>query len=152
MVVARSDSGIYQLLLAWPTARGVRVGALGDPWLPAGWYVYTGSMRRGLSHRLRRHAAADKPLRWHIDYLTILAGVAAVRTWPLTGAADQECATHRALAARPGVVLPVPGFGSSDCRCRSHLVWLGPDRTLWDEGPIVPGADPGDWPPDGEVG
>jgi Uri superfamily endonuclease len=126
------DAGIYQLLIRLPEPRTILVGALGEHDFAAGWYVYTGSMRRGLSHRLRRHAAAVKPLRWHIDYLTTACGVAATRTWPLDGDPDQECATHRALAARAGVTLPVAGFGSSDCRCASHLCHLGPTRAVWD--------------------
>lgn len=126
------DAGIYQLLLELPEARVIRVGALGGCEFAAGWYVYTGSMRRGLSHRLRRHRAAAKPLRWHIDYLSTLALVVEVRTWELSGEADQECRTHRALVVLPGVTEPVRGFGSSDCRCFSHLAWLGWSRVAWD--------------------
>jgi len=128
------DAGIYQLLLRLPEPRTIRVGALGEQRFAAGWYVYTGTMKRGLSHRLRRHAAREKPLRWHIDYLTTRSDVAATRIFSLTGAAEQECATHRHLAAKPGVTEPVPGFGSSDCRCRSHLAYLGESLAAW-EGP-----------------
>lgn len=126
------DAGIYQLLIRLPEPRTIRVGALGEHHFAAGWYVYTGSMKRGLSHRLRRHCAAEKPLRWHIDYLTTVAEVAATRTFALNGEPDQECATHRALAQQSGETLPVPGFGSSDCRCASHLCYLGPSLAAWD--------------------
>lgn len=126
------DGGIYQLLIQVAEPLDLRVGALGEVHFALGWYVYTGSMRRGLSHRLRRHRAAVKPLRWHIDYLTCRAPVVEHAVWPLDGTADQECRTHQALAALPGVVEPIPGFGSSDCRCRSHLVYLGPCAGPWE--------------------
>ena len=121
-----SDAGIYQLLIHLRQPRRLRVGALGEFELAAGWWVYTGSARRGLSHRLARHRAPTKVLRWHIDYLTTVAPVLAVRTWPIGVIA--ECAAHRELAAQAGVSQPIPGFGSSDCRCPSHLCYLGPQR------------------------
>ncbi|NUP99192.1 MAG: DUF123 domain-containing protein, partial [Armatimonadetes bacterium] len=113
------DGGIYQLLLHLPEPLEVVVGALGPQALAPGWYVYTGSMRRHLGHRLARHAAAHKPLRWHIDYLTVAVGVTATRSWPLgsplpPGVVSQECWTHQRLLAA-GASEPVVGFGSSDC-------------------------------------
>ena len=128
-----SDGGIYQILLHLDEDRRIRIGALGTFGFCAGWYVYTGSMRRGLRHRLRRHRAREKPLRWHIDYLSVVAPVVGQRTWPLDDAAgrSQECATHRALATQPGVIEPVKGFGSSDCDCPSHLVRLPVEPEPW---------------------
>ncbi len=125
------DAGIYQLLIQVGAPLEMRVGALGQVHFVAGFYVYTGSMRRGLSHRLRRHRAREKPLRWHIDYLTTRAPVVAQAVWPVDGTPDQECRTHQRLAALPSVVEPVPGFGSSDCRCRSHLAYLGLAAEVW---------------------
>lgn len=133
------DGGIYQLLLMVPEPLPIVVGALGPQWFEAGWYVYTGSMRRGLAHRLRRHTALSKPLRWHIDYLTVHSGVAAWRAWPWSaGDPLQECRRHLELAARPAVSVPVRGFGSSDCRCAAHLAYLGATRGAWDDGPPAP--------------
>lgn len=117
-----SDSGCYQLLLHLEHGVELTVGRLGKVRFAAGYYVYTGSARRGLSHRLRRHARRDKPLHWHIDYLTAVATVVGHQTFELDPARpEQECELHRALASREGVTEPVRGFGSSDCRCRSHL-------------------------------
>lgn len=118
------EGGIYQLLIAWPSGREITIGRLGTFWIAPGWYVYTGSMRRGLAHRLRRHAAASKPLRWHIDYLTTVVQPAAVRWWATDPARPrQECERHQELLAL-GAVEPIRGFGSSDCRCRSHFARL----------------------------
>lgn len=121
-----SDSGCYQLLLHLEHDLELTVGRLGTFPFAAGYYVYTGSARRGLSHRLRRHARRDKPLHWHIDYLTAVADVVDVITIGLDPTRpEQECELHRALASLDGATEPVRGFGSSDCRCYSHLVWIG---------------------------
>jgi Uri superfamily endonuclease len=134
------EGGLYQLLIRLDAPTRLRIGALGEWELAAGWYVYTGSAKRCLPHRVARHRAAHKPLRWHIDYLTSVASVVDVHVWPL-GKWD-ECGLHRALLARPGVSEPVRGFGSSDCRCRSHLARLE-ERAAWDSTQhCVPGRSP----------
>jgi Uri superfamily endonuclease len=69
-----------------------------------------------------RHLRAEKKLRWHIDYATILA--ASVEAFLRPGCYD-ECALAQRLAQLPGAT-PVVGFGNSDCRagCAGHLVNL----------------------------
>jgi Uri superfamily endonuclease len=37
---------------------------------------------------------------------------------------DIECSIAVRIRSLPGVSEPIPGFGSSDCRCRSHLFLL----------------------------
>ncbi|MCC7492788.1 MAG: GIY-YIG nuclease family protein [Fimbriimonadaceae bacterium] len=113
------EGGWYQLLIPLAAPLSLRVGALGEVLLPAGWLVYTGSMQRGLVHRLRRHAARRKPLRWHVDYLTSRVPPTHCRVWSLSSAVS-ECGLHQALL-RAGGSEPVRGFGSSDCRCGAHL-------------------------------
>ena len=105
----------------------LRVGALGQCRFPAGWYAYTGSARRGLRARLRRHSDphARKRLRWHADYLLACP---QVTVHYLALFEEPECAVNQARAGD----LPCPGFGASDCRagCGSHLRYLGPDFDL----------------------
>lgn len=98
----------------------ITVGALGKQRFPAGHYVYTGSARRNLEARIRRHLARDKRLRWHIDYLLDRPGV---RILEVTTSDRPECAWNQSLRG----IIPVPGFGASDCRkgCGAHLVYLG---------------------------
>ncbi|WP_296520394.1 DUF123 domain-containing protein [Rhodoplanes sp.] len=91
--------------------------------LPAGRYLYCGSARGpgGLRARIARHLRRRKTLRWHVDRLTTRGTVFAV--WAIPG--GDECDLVARLAALP---VPLPGFGSSDCRrCRSHLL-------AWPEG------------------
>jgi sugar fermentation stimulation protein A len=115
-----AEGGRYAVEIHLLQEMTVRVGQLGTLSLQAGAYVYVGSARRGLAARLNRHARAAKPLRWHIDYLTAHAPARRAALWPLTVG---ECELARCLQAAGGVV--VPGFGSSDCRCGGHLLYLG---------------------------
>ncbi len=110
----------YQLHIELARAARIDVGRLGRVTLKAGRYVYTGSARRGLEARIRRHLSARKTLHWHIDYL--LAHPAA-RIVSVHRSPSAECSLNR----RAGGQVPVPGFGATDCRagCGSHLRYLG---------------------------
>ena len=91
--------------------------------LPKGIYFYGGSAYGpgGLKARLGRHIRPKSKLHWHIDHVTgtgkmIAAGVV------IDGS---ECEMVDAALTLPGALIPLPGFGSSDCRhCASHLVKL----------------------------
>ncbi len=99
--------------------------------LPPGRYVYGGSARGpgGIRSRVLRHLRQDKRRHWHIDQLTCIAGVTAL--W--AGMSLTECDIVARMAALPDASIPIPGFGSSDCRrCRSHLVALSPDTEIED--------------------
>ncbi len=89
--------------------------------LPPGTYAYCGSAGGpgGLRARIARHLRQAKPLRWHVDALTVAGRVVSVG-WTLD---VTECALLGRVLALPGSRVPVPGFGSSDCRrCPAHLV------------------------------
>lgn len=115
--------GLYQLWMKLPRAAEVVVGRLGSFELPPGLYVYTGSARGGVDQRLRRHLRAEKRPHWHIDALLPHAAVVEARVVLEEGIT--ECDLHARVAGLAGARTPVPGFGSSDCRCRSHLAYLG---------------------------
>ncbi|WP_236101874.1 GIY-YIG nuclease family protein [Methylotetracoccus oryzae] len=110
----------YQLHIVVPEPLSVRVGALGLCDFPAGRYVYTGSARRNLAARIGRHLTAEKPARWHIDYLLGARGVAIEA---VTSFARPECL----LNGVTGGHILVPRFGAGDCRfgCGSHLKYVG---------------------------
>lgn len=94
--------------------------------LEPGWYLYCGSARGpgGLKARISRHLAEDKKIRWHIDRLTTAASTLVAL--PFAGAIT-ECQLAAAALASDRFSIPLPGFGSSDCRtCQSHLLrWEG---------------------------
>jgi len=87
-----------------------------------GLYLYVGSaLGPGGLKRLERHQAVasgkNKTRRWHIDYLLALGEFEGV--FVLQTEAKLECALARELAERFAPV--IWGFGSSDCRCVTHL-------------------------------
>ena len=93
-----------------------RPGSLGP-----GLYAYCGSAYGpgGLGARLARHLGPDKRPHWHIDRLTAAGRVLAAYAQP----GGSECALVAALRALPETRVPLPGFGSSDCRrCPAHLI------------------------------
>ncbi len=88
--------------------------------LPAGNYVYCGSAYGpgGLRARVARHLRQRKTMRWHVDYLTRCGIVRTVLALP----GGSECALLSSVLTCPGTGIPIPGFGSSDCRrCLAHL-------------------------------
>lgn len=110
--------GAYLLLIALPVPLCVVLPHRRATTLPPGRYLYAGSARGpgGLRARLARHLRADKKPHWHIDRLTAAGTVEGA--WVIPG--GSECALVAALAHLP---VPLPGFGSSDCRtCVSHLL------------------------------
>jgi Uri superfamily endonuclease len=111
-----ANSGLYQLRIKLEKAVDLQVGALGKFHFSPGWYVYTGSARRGLYQRVSRHLRSAKRNHWHIDYLLAVAD--QVEPFILPEPSFDECALHNDLR---GGTIPVAGFGSSDCGCVSHL-------------------------------
>ena len=119
----RNNCGIYLLSVKLNAPREIPTGALGSIWYKSGFYVYVGSAKRCLTHRVRRHAKRKKALRWHIDYLTAEADV--VTAFPIYTSLDLECQLAEAIR-RTGASW-IQRFGCSDCRCGSHLFWYKDD-------------------------
>jgi sugar fermentation stimulation protein A len=113
------DSGLHQLVVRLGETRDIGVGRHGRFSFPAGYYVYTGSARRGLRARIARHMRRKKRMNWHIDCLLRYGRILGVKRY---GNNDQsECGLSRKVAKLPGSRMVAPGFGSSDCRCSTHL-------------------------------
>lgn len=124
-----TTGGTYTLLIAVPRPIDVEVGALGVHTLAPGAYAYTGSaLGRGGFARVDRHrrvAAGESEVRhWHIDYLTGHPEIDLVDVVTSAGV-DAECVIAGRLPDGP-----VPGFGASDCGCRSHLATGDDPKTL----------------------
>ena len=116
--------GTYALVLCAPHEADVVVGRLGKLHVRPGYYVYVGSALGpgGLAARLRHHLTPARTPHWHIDYLR--RAVAIERIWYAIGGARQEHAWARVLEHTPGSILPMPGFGASDCACAAHLFYF----------------------------
>ena len=108
--------GSYVLLLKLPEEQNIPVGSLKTVRFPEGYYAYVGSALNGLESRVRRHLSHDKKLHWHIDYLLPEASITDI----VLAETDKraECAIAQALNRQFD---SIRGFGSSDCRCPSHL-------------------------------
>ena len=105
-----------------------KVGGLGVVTLATGYYLYAGSAQRGLRSRVSRHLGPVAHRHWHIDYVKGLCRPVGVALWAGRGA--DECALSDAVGeCADGCV---PGFGCTDCRCRSHLHYVadGPFERL----------------------
>lgn len=121
-----SAPGSYALRLRLSAPVHLQVGRLGEFDFPAGDYVYLGSAHGpgGIRARLLHHLRVVSRPRWHLDWLRMYAFLEA--GWYSTMPGRLECVWSQAIQAMPGVRVPAPGFGSSDCRssCLAHLMLL----------------------------
>jgi Uri superfamily endonuclease len=116
------------LFLELSQTADLTIGRLGSFRFPAGHYVYIGSAlgSGGLRARVARHHRQEKRLHWHIDYLLTRARIVSV----LTDVSGErlECVWVRQWLDKPEAQVVAPGFGASDCRCPTHLVFCGSNR------------------------
>lgn len=115
-----NEKGIYCLVFRNPQVT-LRVGSLGDVNFLSGWHIYVGSALGGAGFsRVKRHIALsaekNKKPRWHVDYLLMSSVFELESVFCGKTGERLECI----LAGTFGEEY-VPGFGCSDCRCRSHL-------------------------------
>ena len=168
------EKGTYALVIALERESAIAVGKLGrsggkggenEITFPSGYYIYVGSARGGLPQRVRRHLrggggeGSAKKLRWHIDYLLQFASVIEVwyaveGEWGRWGEREesQECFWCHVSRGMPDSRIPVPGFGSSDCRCPAHLIYFPSlpsfeifRKGLGEEGAQLKRAKPGEF-------
>nr|CRH05573.1 conserved protein of unknown function [Candidatus Magnetococcus massalia] len=106
----------------------VTVGALGPLTFGRGRYIYVGSAKKNWHHRIARHLATDKKLRWHADYLTSHPDIQPERAW--LSMQDHECSTARALLALATIEAAAHRIGASDCNCPAHLLKVAGIRAV----------------------
>ena len=121
---SEADSGLYVLILRVGSRLTTKIGAIGRIDFKPGYYAYCGRARRNLSARLARHFSRRKKMHWHIDYLTCRKEV-TVESAKIYGLEEMtECALSSLVGKLPRAEA-IHGFGSSDCKCGSHLTFLG---------------------------
>ena len=118
----KTVKGSYVLLIALPEQQTVTIGSLNAVYFPDGYYAYVGSAMGGIKSRLSHHLKGNKRPRWHIDYLLQRASISSIILCPSQN--KVECTIAQALSHQ---FYCVPGFGSSDCQCQSHL-FFAPDE------------------------
>jgi sugar fermentation stimulation protein A len=113
------DRGSYLLFLQLEKQKLIEVGRLGTFMFQKGYYIYVGSAMSNLRARIKRHRQKRKKMHWHIDYLThVTDGFLSIL---IRSSQRQECEIARSLSS---IMKSGPSnFGSSDCKCLTHLFW-----------------------------
>ena len=114
--------GTYALVLCCDKPFQVQVGRLGQFVFEEGYWIYTGSAfgPGGLRARLAHHLKPSPRPHWHIDYIKL--AMRPVEAWITIDKVSREHAWAACMAGRRPASRPIPGFGASDCSCRSHLI------------------------------
>ncbi|MDH7594115.1 MAG: DUF123 domain-containing protein [Methanomicrobiales archaeon] len=120
------NKGVYCLILRSEGAR-IEIGSLCDVEFWPGYYIYTGSaLGPGGLVRVKRHldlaVHRNRNPRWHLDYLLLHERFSPVGAICGSTAERLECAVATEIGGEC-----IPGFGSSDCSCRSHLFYRSQD-------------------------
>ena len=115
------NSGIYLLNIYLKDDQIINTGALGKIKYKKGYYFYIGSAQRNLKARIKRHLSKDKNFHWHIDYL--LDNAKIVEYAIFNAKKSLECKLFQCLKNNKIFDVPIEGFGSSDCSCKSHLLY-----------------------------
>ena len=115
-----SRKGVYCLIFENSECT-LKVGKKGEFSFREGYHIYVGSaLGPGGLKRMQRHIRLsrdkDKNPKWHVDYLHFEP---AFRLVSVAFAATHERLECMLAGAVGG--LCVPGFGCTDCACRSHL-------------------------------
>ena len=124
--------GVYCLFIEVSKPIKISVGKLGRIKFEKGNYVYVGSAQNSLEKRIERHFRKNKKKFWHIDYLLDNRNVKIKEvSYKLTESKEEECKIAR-LISQYGK--SIKNFGSSDCKCKSHLYQIQKSQTLKIEG------------------
>ena len=110
--------GTYPLVIKLYKDASITVGKLGVIYFKKGYYVYIGSASNGLQQRIQRHLRTYKKIHWHIDYF--LPYTEIVNIFYKENTRKEECSIARFFKRN---FTYIPGFGSSDCSCTSHLFY-----------------------------
>lgn len=121
-------SGTYALILHLRRFTKIRIGKLGIRAFDAGYYVYVGSAfgPGGLRGRLSHHLQPINSLKthWHIDFLRAQPnGTTLIEIWWTADCQQREHQWADILTSDRRFSIPVEKFGSTDCRCASHLLF-----------------------------
>lgn len=122
---ANEGKGTYIIILHLPEEKQIEIGRLGKFRFTKGYYAYVGSAMGtgGLQHRISHHIHKSDHPHWHIDYLMTYSK--PVEIWFTKSFEKFEHIWAKILTAMPGGNFFLTGFGSSDCKCISHLYYFG---------------------------
>jgi Uri superfamily endonuclease len=119
------DTGVYSLLIELKKNQKIKIGNLGKFEFPKGFYIYTGSAMNSLEKRIDRHLRKNKKKFWHIDYLLSNKNAQIISILKIKTKERIECKLNKEIFKNLKGKILIKKFGSSDCNCKSHLIYLG---------------------------
>ena len=119
--------GTYILVLRLSKNLIIKIGALGKVSFKKGFYLYVGSAMgilnsSSLLNRIRRHLSTSKKIHWHIDYLLNSKYAIITYIYLIPSSLRLECILAREIDSISNG--NIQNFGSSDCKCESHLFYF----------------------------
>lgn len=117
--------GTYALIFYCDRLQEIAAGRLGNLRMSPGYFVYVGSAfgPGGVKARIEHHQRFSKRPHGHLDYLRPVMQL--VEIWFTYDSVRREHLWAAELATLRGSKKPFPGFGASDCNCKTHLFALG---------------------------
>ncbi|MEO2068654.1 MAG: GIY-YIG nuclease family protein [Desulfurobacteriaceae bacterium] len=118
MFLKKNTKGTYCLVFSIDDV-SLKVRSGKKFFLKKGTYLYVGSAfgSGGLKKRIQRHLKKDKKKHWHFDFVSAQDSFKALEVWIVENK-RLECLLADFISKTEE---PVFGFGSSDCKCLSHL-------------------------------
>ena len=115
--------GTYALIFLSSRKSQLKIGKLGTLQLKPGFYIYVGSAfgPGGIKARVAHHCKKPARPHWHIDYLASFLKLTEI--WYTYDPIHREHQWAKTIASTRAASVPLDGFGSSDCRCNSHLFY-----------------------------
>ncbi len=110
--------GSYILFIKLDEDKLIEYGIRKKNYFKKGLYIYVGSALNSLENRIERHLGNKKKIHWHIDYLLNFGQI--INIFYRENNNREECNIANLLKKR---FLPIFNFGSSDCKCKTHLFY-----------------------------
>ncbi|UYP44336.1 hypothetical protein NEF87_000621 [Candidatus Lokiarchaeum ossiferum] len=126
MEAKKITSGTYILWIDLAQLSHIKIGKLGNIKFQQGNYVYIGSaMNSQLKNRVLRHLKPStmKKNHWHIDFFLASNFTQIKKITLIPSHQKEECSVSQQM--RQKMDYEVTNFGSSDCKCSSHLYFMG---------------------------
>ncbi|MFX0070984.1 MAG: DUF123 domain-containing protein [Candidatus Hermodarchaeota archaeon] len=125
--------GTYILVNFIDEETEISIGSLGKIQFKEGFYLYVGSAmgKKGSStliNRVKRHLlpSEDKKTHWHIDYFLADNHSHVIKICLIPSHQKLECIIAQELLEVSDN--HIKDFGSSDCKCKSHLLFFNSDN------------------------
>lgn len=123
-ILANLGKGTYVLIFSLDYDKTIKIGEHGKFRFSAGKYAYIGSAQGngGLKSRLAHHMNKIAEPHWHVDYFSEFAELEEI--WYIESEKQFEHEWTNTMINMPGGIFYITGFGSSDCKCISHLFYF----------------------------